>query len=92
MQSISKMMVTLIIYTFVEQVGIIWKISTSMDNPQKIKFFNISDTVRCCGETGLLGLAFDPNFINNGYFYVDYTIDNPLTTRISRFLYLIILT
>ena len=69
----------------VEQVGIIWKISNSMDTPQKIEFFNISDTVRCCGETGLLGLAFDPNFINNGYFYVDYTIDNPLTTRISRF-------
>ncbi len=28
------------------------------------------------GERGLLGLAFDPDFSNNGFFYVNYT-DNP---------------
>lgn len=45
------------------------------------------------GELGLLGLAFDPNFAANGFFYVNYTITNPNSnaatfpyrTRISRF-------
>ena len=36
-------------------------------------------------ETGLLGLAFHPNYKNNGYFYVNYTAGNPLRTRIARF-------
>lgn len=47
------------------------------------------------GEQGLLGLAFDPNFMNNGYFYVDYVSSksggrcaqavDAQCTRISRF-------
>lgn len=36
-------------------------------------------------ETGLLGLAFHPDYATNGYFYVNYTVSNPLRTRISRF-------
>ncbi len=43
------------------------------------------------GETGLLGLALDPNFATNGYIYVSYTV--PITVagvvkpyaRLSRF-------
>ena len=35
-------------------------------------------------ERGLLGLAFHPDYINNGYFYVNY-IDNSGNTQISRF-------
>ncbi len=37
------------------------------------------------GEAGLLGLAFHPNFENNGYFYVNYIADTPFRTVISRF-------
>lgn len=45
------------------------------------------------GELGLLGLAFDPNYAANGFFYVNYTITNPNSnaamfpyrTRVSRF-------
>lgn len=42
------------------------------------------------GEQGLLGLAFDPDYATNGYFYVNYTRDpgpDPLLdrTRIDRF-------
>ena len=29
------------------------------------------------GERGLLGLAFHPDYENNGYFYVNYTTDDP---------------
>jgi len=41
-------------------------------------------------ETGLLGVAFHPNYASNGYFYVNYTTGvlhtgDPLRTRISRF-------
>ena len=39
------------------------------------------------GEQGLLGLAFHPNYVTNGYFYVNYiaNITAGGTTRISRF-------
>ncbi len=36
-------------------------------------FLNISSMVKCCGEEGLLGLAFHPNYASNGFFYVFYT-------------------
>jgi glucose/arabinose dehydrogenase len=40
-------------------------------------------------EEGLLGLAFHPDYANNGFFYVNYTYDVPAsdqdTTRVSRF-------
>ena len=38
------------------------------------------------GERGLLGLAFHPDYTNNGYFYIYYTTDSDLpnvTTRIE---------
>ncbi len=38
------------------------------------------------GERGLLGVAFDPNFANNGYVYVYYTTaSSPIHNRVSRF-------
>ncbi|MFQ6029822.1 MAG: PQQ-dependent sugar dehydrogenase, partial [Dehalococcoidia bacterium] len=36
-------------------------------------------------EEGLLGLAFDPNFSSNGFFYVYYTAASPKRSIISRF-------
>ncbi len=36
-------------------------------------FLDISPIVSCCGERGLLGLAFHPDFENNGLFFVSYT-------------------
>ena len=36
-------------------------------------FLDISSRVLCCGERGLLGLAFHPLYENNGAFYVFYT-------------------
>lgn len=47
-------------------------------------FLNISQVVNATNEMGLLGLAFHPNYVSNGYFYINYnTLDN--LTRISRF-------
>ena len=36
-------------------------------------FLDIRALVGCCGERGLLGLAFHPRYADNGYFFVDYT-------------------
>jgi glucose/arabinose dehydrogenase len=47
-------------------------------------FLDIRERVDCCGERGLLGLAFHPNYLENGYFYVNYT-DRNGDTVIARF-------
>jgi len=36
-------------------------------------FLDISTIISCCGERGLLGLAFHPDYTMNGLFYVHYT-------------------
>lgn len=49
-------------------------------------FLDIQDRILFApGEIGLLGLAFHPDFQNNGFFYANYTADNPRSTVISRF-------
>lgn len=48
-------------------------------------FLDISSQVLYGGEQGLLGLAFHPNYEENGYFYLDYTSSDPRRTVISRF-------
>ncbi len=50
-------------------------------------FLDIQSIVYDVGnERGLLGLAFDPDYKNNGYFYVNYTNnDASHNTSISRF-------
>jgi len=36
-------------------------------------FLDISGQVSCCGEQGLLSIAFDPEYATNGTFYLNYT-------------------
>ncbi len=47
-------------------------------------FLDIRDKVGCCGERGLLGIAFPPGFGAKRSFYLNYT-DRAGTTTISRF-------
>ncbi len=47
-------------------------------------FLDITDRVGCCGERGLLGLAFHPQYSVNGFFLVNYTDLNG-DTVIARF-------
>jgi glucose/arabinose dehydrogenase len=37
------------------------------------------------GERGLLGVALDPNFTQNQYVYIYYTVPSPAHNRLSRF-------
>jgi glucose/arabinose dehydrogenase len=47
-------------------------------------FLDITPRVSCCGERGLLGLAFPPDYAVKGYFYVNYT-NTAGNTVVSRF-------
>ena len=70
----------------VEQSGVIWVFQNDSNVSQKEVFLDIQDRVNDSGnEQGLLGLAFHPDYENNGYFYVNYTASNPNRTVISRF-------
>src|SRR3989454_4460821 len=43
-------------------------------------------TVDSSGERGLLGVAFDPDFVNNHWVYIYYTVPgSPPHNRVSRF-------
>ncbi len=69
------------------QRGLIYVFNNdSLSSNPKI-FLNLSDSVSQTGsETGLLGIAFHPDYPTKGYFYVDYTTNQaPLRTKISRF-------
>ena len=69
----------------VEQGGLIkvFKDGAILPTP----FLDLTQKVNCCGERGLLGLAFHPDYPQNGYFYVDYTDKEgtQLYTTIARF-------
>jgi glucose/arabinose dehydrogenase len=47
-------------------------------------FLDISGRVSCCGERGLLSVAFPPGFSIKRYFYVNYT-DNGGDTVVARY-------
>lgn len=47
-------------------------------------FLDITSRVSCCGERGLLGLAFPPDFAVSGFFFVNYTNLNG-NTVIARY-------
>ncbi len=71
----------------VEQGGFIRVFDNDAATDTLREFLNISARVDCCSELGLLGLAFHPDYQNNGYFFVYYTATggSPHKERISRF-------
>jgi len=68
----------------IEQQGLIYIIQDGKVQPTP--FLDLRDRVSMSGATtrGLLGLAFHPNFSQNGYLFVNYTNDKGEIT-ISRF-------
>jgi hypothetical protein len=70
----------------VEQRGVISVFQNDREVEEKTFFLNIESRVNDQGnEEGLLGLAFHPDYENNGFFYVNYTAASPRRTVISRF-------
>ncbi len=68
----------------VEQGGAIKVFENNSDVSESNTFLDISGNVASSDELGLLGLAFHPDFDENGYFFVCYTPTNDLSV-ISRF-------
>ncbi len=68
-----------------EQTGVIKVFDNFQNVNSSTVFLNITDRVLYGGEQGLLGLAFHPNFVQNGYFYVNYVADSERRTVIARF-------
>ncbi len=69
----------------VEQAGKIRVVDRATGATTTDTYLDIRKRVGYGGEMGLLGLAFHPNFKENGYFFVNYTKNNPRETIISRF-------
>jgi glucose/arabinose dehydrogenase len=65
----------------VEQTG---KIAIVQGGSIVATFLDISSRISCCGERGLLGLAFHPMYATNGRFFVRYT-DPAGDVRVSEF-------
>ena len=72
----------------IEQPGII-KVFDNNTNTEDVHIFlDMTNLVEQDGgytEEGLLGLAFHPNYSENGYFYVNYTEHNPRRNVIARY-------
>lgn len=69
----------------VEQAGRIRVFENDQNVASAGTYLDIRSKVAYGGEMGLLGLAFHPKFKENGFFYVNYTKDNPRETVVSRF-------
>jgi len=65
-----------------EQTGAIRIIENGMLLP--LPFLDLSGVVSCCGERGLLGIAFPPDYATTGRLFVSYTKRNG-DSRIASF-------
>ena len=70
----------------VEQRGVI-SVIPSLANPSKETFLDLRSATFLQGESGLLGLAFHPNYAENRFFYVFYStrVGGRLVQRVARF-------
>jgi glucose/arabinose dehydrogenase len=66
----------------VEQTGRIEVLHDGQRTSQP--FLDLSREVSCCGEQGLLSMAFAPDYPKSGLFYVDYT-DKAGDTRVVEY-------
>jgi glucose/arabinose dehydrogenase len=70
----------------VEQAGRIHVFPNDPTVDETTGFLDIRDRVSDGGnEEGLLGLAFHPDYANNGYFYVNYSASGPRRNVIARY-------
>jgi glucose/arabinose dehydrogenase len=67
-----------------EQDGII-RVVDPMNNTLSAPFLDITGLVHNEGERGLLGFAFHPDYVNNGYFYVNYSRIGDFATVLARY-------
>jgi uncharacterized repeat protein (TIGR03806 family) len=69
----------------IEQGGRVRSFANTAAVSSAASFIDISARVVSGGETGLLGMAFHPQFPTNPRVYLSYTTGSPLTSRIAEF-------
>ena len=70
----------------VEQAGVIRVFDNNAATTAAEVFLDISARVRDSNnEEGLLGLAFHPNYADNGLFFVSYTASSPRRSVVARY-------
>jgi len=57
----------------VTKLGRIWIIDLTTNTRLSTPFLDVSSLISTNSERGLLGLAFDPDYENNGFFFIHYT-------------------
>jgi len=69
----------------VQQEGIV-KILNTNGTTNTTVFLDVSSLISTGGERGMLGLAFHPDYAENGYFYINYTnlAGNTVIARYTR--------
>lgn len=70
-----------------EQQGEVRVINIKTNTLLPTPFLDLTDRVLCCGERGLLGMAFHPDYPDTPYVYVNYTDGggSGIRTVVSRF-------
>jgi len=66
-----------------EQGGAVWIVQGGVR--RNTPFLDVAPLVSCCGERGLLGVAFHPNYRRNGRLFVDYTRESDGATVIAEY-------
>jgi glucose/arabinose dehydrogenase len=71
----------------VERGGVVKIYNTATGTISATPFLDIRDRVHAGQDGGLVGMAFDPDFANNGFVYFNYTFntDPPADNQLSRF-------
>jgi glucose/arabinose dehydrogenase len=69
----------------VERAGTIKRFRNDPETSDMQQVLDIRSRVETEGEGGLLGIAFHPEFMQNGYLFVHYTTSDPFRSVFSRF-------
>jgi glucose/arabinose dehydrogenase len=68
-----------------KRTGAIYVIQNDPTSSSLKLFLDLGALLTTSSEGGLLGLAFHPNYENNGYFFVTYTATNPIREVLVRY-------
>ncbi len=65
--------------------GKIWSVPAGTTQVRTTPFLSLTNIGSLNGQQGLMGMVLDPDFANNRYYYVFYTLGSPNRDRVSRF-------
>ncbi len=65
--------------------GVIWVMSPPYTQPDPTPFLQLTNVGSAGVQQGVYDIAFDPDFANNHYYYIFYTLGTPNRDRLSRF-------